>query len=114
MNIFNFLKKLFKTSHKTVSEIETDPMKKFLIVGLIVAMAVSGVSCQTTYDAYGNARQTVDPGVAVVGVVAAGVIGHAIASNQQKKNYNTKKYHNSHYHHPARGYYDQYGNYCYY
>ncbi len=32
MNIFNFLKKLFSFSHKT--EIETDTMKKFLIVGL--------------------------------------------------------------------------------
>nr|WP_233131570.1 aminoacyl-tRNA hydrolase [Tenacibaculum holothuriorum] len=34
MNIFNFLKKLFNTSDKTEIEIETDPMKKFLIVGL--------------------------------------------------------------------------------
>lgn len=35
-------------------------------------------SCTTTYDSYGRATQSVDPGLAVVGVAAAGLIGYAI------------------------------------
>lgn len=55
----------------------------FRIAGLIsvAVMAVSSVSCMTTYDAYGRPQASVDPGLAVAGVAAAGLIGYALASD---------------------------------
>lgn len=50
----------------------------------ILSVALLGAtvsSCTTTYDAYGNPQQSVDPAMAAAGVVAAGLIGAAIADN---------------------------------
>ncbi len=80
-------------------------MRKIITLALTGAFALSSVNCTTTYDAYGNPRQSVDPGTAVAGAAAAGVLGYAIA-NKKKDN---------HYHYnqprPRRGYYDRYGRY---
>jgi hypothetical protein len=54
---------------------------KTIALALLGALALSSVSCMTTYDAYGNPRQTVDPGVAVAGVAAAGILGYALAND---------------------------------
>lgn len=53
-------------------------MKKLLTLSLIGALAISSVACHTSYDAYGNPRQAVDPGLAVAGVAAAGMLAYAI------------------------------------
>lgn len=82
-------------------------MKKATTLILIGAIALVSTNCTTTYDAYGNPRQSVDPGAAVAGAAAAGVLGYAIA-NKRDSNKN-RHYHNNHHH--QRGYYDRYGRY---
>ena len=71
---------------------------------LTSALALTSLSCTTTYDAYGNPRQSVDPGTAAAGVAAAGVLGYALAKDRDKD-----KHHDSH--HRGRGHYDRYGRY---
>ena len=67
---------------------------------LVLFLAVSSVSCVTTYDRSGRPVQTVDPGAAAVGVVAAGVIGYALANDDDDK----KRYgHHGHYNRPYYG-----------
>lgn len=67
------------------------------------ALALSSMCCTTTYDAYGNPRNSVDPGTAVAGAAAAGVIGYALANKKSNRN----RYDN----YDRGGYYDRYGNY---
>ncbi|MEP2774886.1 MAG: hypothetical protein ABJQ29_02725 [Luteolibacter sp.] len=81
-------------------------MKNILAYALTGALAVSAVSCTTTYDAYGNPRNSVDPGTAVAGAAAAGILGYAIA-NKRSSNNRHYDHHNSH----RRGYYDRRGHY---
>ena len=85
-------------------------MKKTLTIMLAGALALATTNCTTTYDAYGNPRQSVDPGTAVAGAAAAGVLGYAIANNNKKSN---KHYHHHDYRrdHRSHGYYDRYGRY---
>jgi hypothetical protein len=47
----------------------------------LLACITLSTSCYTTYDSYGNARQSVDPGVALMGVAAAGLVGYALADD---------------------------------
>lgn len=47
----------------------------------LLACVTLSTSCMTTYDAYGNPRQSVDPGVALMGVAAAGLVGYALADD---------------------------------
>jgi len=67
---------------------------------------VFATGCATTYDAYGNPRQSVDPGVAVVGVVAAGLVGYALANdnNDNRNYYGQKGYGGGYYGGYGRGY----------
>lgn len=96
-------------------------MKNIIAFTLMGALAVSSVSCTTTYDAYGNPRQSVDPATAVVGVAAAGVLGYAIANNRSdrksrsKNNFrhDNRRFDNRRFD-KGRGYYDRGGNYRYY
>jgi hypothetical protein len=81
-------------------------MKKAITLILTGAVALVSTNCTTTYDAYGNPRNSVDPGTAVAGAAAAGVLGYAIANNRNKD----RHYHQHHYQQP-RGYYDRYGRY---
>lgn len=50
------------------------------LIALLACVTLSA-SCTTSYDAYGNPRQSVDPGVALMGVAAAGLIGYALADD---------------------------------
>ncbi len=85
-------------------------MKKTLTLILIGAIALVSTNCTTTYDAYGNPRQSVDPGTAVAGAAAAGVLGYAIANNRD--NDNNRHYHNNYRRSPnyykRAGYYRRY------
>ena len=54
----------------------------------LVACATLSASCTTSYDAYGNPRQSVDPGVALVGVAAAGIVGYALADDNDSYSQN--------------------------
>lgn len=60
------------------------------ITALLACVSLS-TSCYTTYDSYGNPRQSVDPGVALMGVAAAGLVGYALAddhrSHRPQRNY---------------------------
>ncbi|MGA0901030.1 MAG: hypothetical protein ACO3SO_11575 [Luteolibacter sp.] len=68
---------------------KTQSLRKILTLTLASALvALGGVSCMTTYDAYGRPVQSVDPGAAAVGIAAAGVLGYALAND-----------HHSHHHH---------------
>jgi|AntRauTorckE6833_2_1112554.scaffolds.fasta_scaffold09827_2 hypothetical protein len=108
-------------------------MKKIITLTLTAAIAVSSMSCQTTYDAYGNPRQSVDPVTAVAGVAAAGLLGYALSSNNDsgrhhntsRTSYTSTRYHNSyqtgyydnhyggHHYSPYRSSYQSYGYHCY-
>jgi len=81
-------------------------MKKIITYALAGAFALASLSCQTSYDAYGNPRQTVDPGTAAAGAAAVGVLGYALAKD---KNKNKNKYHRGR--NDRHGYYDRYGRY---
>jgi hypothetical protein len=70
----------------------------------LLACATLSASCTTSYDAYGNPRQSVDPGVALMGVAAAGIVGYALADDNNH-------HHSNHYY--GGGYYGggSYGGY---
>ena len=66
---------------------------------LLACVALSA-SCTTSYDAYGTPRQSVDPGVALMGVAAAGLIGYALADDDSYSHnnyYGGGGYHGGHY-----------------
>lgn len=90
-------------------------MKKITTSILAGAFALASVNCTTSYDAYGNPRQTVNPGTAAAGVAAAGVLGYAL-SKDKKKNNNAARYARGDYRPDSRdrGYYDRRGNWRYY
>ncbi len=67
-----------------------------LKIAAVLLPLFGGVSCMTTYDAYGRPVQSVDPGAAAVGVAAAGLVGYAIAKNQDDHR------HHHHHHYPRR------------
>lgn len=80
---------------------ETNDMKKITSLAVICLISMAAMSCQTSYDAYGNPQQTVDPGAAVAGAAAAGILGYAISNN---RNDNNHYYHNNnHYRHGGHG-----------
>jgi len=58
----------------------------------IIALALSSVSCMTTYDTNGRAMQTVDPAVAIAGVAAAGLIGYAASNNRSSNRRNDNRH----------------------
>jgi hypothetical protein len=68
------------------------------------ALALTSMSCTTTYDAYGRPVQSVDPGVAVAGAAAAGVVGYA-AGRDSGRNVRHNYYSPPRYYRPSRTYY---------
>ena len=74
------------------------------------ALALTSLSCTTTYDAYGNPRNSVDPGTAVAGAAAVGVLGYALAKNRDKGRRNDA-YRSGYYNGRSDGYYDRRGHY---
>lgn len=86
-------------------------MKTFLSpvrLTALLACAALGTSCTTTYDAYGSPRQSVDPGVALMGVAAAGLVGYALASDNDSHSHNNY-YGGGGYHGGSYGYGGGYG-----
>ncbi len=73
-------------------------MKKLITLSLIGTFVISSVSCYTSYDAYGNQRQAVDPGVAVAGAAAVGVLGYAIARDRDDDNRHGYQHRPRHHH----------------
>jgi hypothetical protein len=45
----------------------------------VLMLGVIGSGCTTAYDAYGNPRPVVEPGVAVLGAAAAGLLAYSLA-----------------------------------
>ena len=60
-------------------------MKKFFTFLTIGALVSSSVSCTTSYDAYGNPRQTVSPAGAAAGAAIVGFLAYSIAKDKHKK-----------------------------
>lgn len=89
-------------------------MKTFLspvrLTALLACVTLS-TSCYTTYDSYGNARQSVDPGVALMGVAAAGLVGYALA-NDNDNHHNHNNYYGGGGYYSDNGYGDGYSR-CY-
>ncbi len=85
-------------------------MKTPFTYALIGALAVSAVSCTTSYDHYGQPRQSVDPAAATAGIAAAGLIGYALGNNRNRnRNRYYDNHHNQDYHYaPRRNYYRHY------
>ena len=57
-------------------------MKKLLNLTAGALIGVMGVSCTTSYDAYGNSRQTVDPAGAAIGAIALGALAYSIGKSR--------------------------------
>lgn len=88
-------------------------MKKTLTFILLGAFALASTNCTTTYDAYGNPRNSVDPGTAVAGAAAVGVLGYALANKNNDKD-RRRAYNRGYNDHDHRGHYDRRGRYHYY
>ncbi len=81
-------------------------MKKILKLIFGAAFGLAFTSCQTTYDAYGNPRQSVDPAAAGAGILAAGVLGYALNDNDDNNYYRGRGHYNNHHrHHSNHGRY---------
>lgn len=62
-----------------------DVMKKWMKGTTILLLAALGTSCTTTYDAYGNQRQSVDPAGAAIGAVALGALAYSVGRSRGKR-----------------------------
>ena len=71
---------------------------------LASAMATMAVGCTTAYDAYGNPRPVVEPGVAVLGAAAAGLAGYSIG-HHNSHDYDHHRHYARYSGHHHRGYY---------
>jgi hypothetical protein len=60
-------------------------LKKLIKLIAAVLIGAMGVSCSTSYDSYGNRRQSVSPGGVAVGAVALGVLAYSIGKNKGKQ-----------------------------
>ena len=60
-------------------------MARILTYLTIGALIGSSVSCTTTYDAYGNPRQTVTPAGAAAGAAVVGFLAYSLAKDKEKK-----------------------------
>lgn len=81
------------------------PMKsRFYKLAAFALAPMLATSCMTTYDAYGQPVQSVDPGVAAAGIAAAAVIGYAAANNRNNNYYRGRSY---------SSYGGHRGNHCY-
>lgn len=79
------------------------------------ALALLGVmvsSCSTTYDSYGNARQSIDPAGAAVGAVALGALAYSIGKNRGERVERRRQYRRFQHVPPAYGYGHRGGPYC--
>ncbi len=97
-------------------------MKKFftkvLGLGLVGAMGAMGVSCSTSYDAYGKRQQSVSPGGAAIGAVALGALAYSVGKNDGKRRARREQYRSDAYHgydrydgrYDGRGGFATYGN----
>ena len=99
----------------------TNIMKKTLTLMVTGAVALASTNCTTTYDSYGNPRQSVDPGTAAAGVAAAGVLGYALAKDKDNDKEKAKRrdaynqgYHDSRVGDRRYGFYDRYGRWNWY
>ena len=68
-------------------------MTKLLKVTTVALLGAFGTSCTTSYDAYGNTRQSVDPAGVAIGAVALGAIAYSVGKNrgenvQRRRNVN--------------------------
>lgn len=88
-------------SHPIHYEIMKTTFLKFAAIALIPALSVS---CMTTYDAYGNPVQSVDPGAATAIAVGAAALG--VAAGRQYRGRDVYYYHGRPaYYHGGRRYY---------
>ncbi|MFD0892486.1 hypothetical protein KBB96_13755 [Luteolibacter ambystomatis] len=70
-------------------------MKSFLLKVIATALVgFTAVSCTTSYDAYGNPRESVDP---LAAAAVAGVAGYAIGHNNRPKYYYGGPYYRPYY-----------------
>lgn len=60
-------------------------MKKLMRLIAVALVGAMGVSCSTSYDSYGNRRQSVSPGGVAVGAVALGALAYSIGKSNGKK-----------------------------
>ncbi len=75
------------------------------LTALLACVSLS-TSCMTTYDAYGQPRQSVDPGLAVMGVAAAGLVGYALGNDNHNHHHTRNNYYGGggYYRSNGRGY----------
>ena len=69
-------------------------------------IACLGVSCTTTYDAYGRPQQTVDPAAAVLGAAAVGLLAYGLASGDDDCDHHSRGHGYGHSHYNRHDRYD--------
>jgi len=78
-------------------------MKRLTKLSAVVLLGTMGVSCTTSFDSYGNRRQSIDPASAAIGAVALGVIAYSVGKNRgERRERREHRRHTSNHH-----YYDQ-------
>lgn len=60
-------------------------MKRLLKLTAVALLGTMSLSCTTSFDSYGNQRQTIDPAGAAVGAVALGVIAYSVGKNRGER-----------------------------
>lgn len=88
-------------------------MKNFMRLMALALVGAMGASCTTTYDSYGNPRQSVDPAGAAIGAVALGAIAYSVGRSSGKRSEHRRHTRRDYYNHGygyGGGYYG--GRYC--
>jgi len=81
-------------------------MKNLMRLPASLLAGVMFASCSTSYDSYGNRRQSVDPAGAAIGAVALGALAYSIGKDRGKRKEHRRhtKYDNYNYGHRGHGY----------
>ena len=84
----------------------TAVMKNLMRLTASLLVGVMFSSCSTSYDSYGNRRQSIDPAGAAIGAVALGALAYSIGKDRGKKKEHRRhtKYDNYNYGHRGHGY----------
>jgi hypothetical protein len=70
-------------------------MKNIVRTTALALVAALFASCTTSYDSYGQRRQSIDPGAAAIGAVALGAIAYSAGKSKGKRDEHRRHTYNS-------------------
>jgi fluoride ion exporter CrcB/FEX len=93
--------------------VEKSIMKHWMKLTTVGLLGVMTTSCSTSYDSYGNARQSIDPAGAALGAVALGALAYSIGHNRGERAERRRFVRDTRFVQPVRGYgYGRGGRFC--